>query len=228
NPWSRRQSYPKFNLAMERLNARSLLTWVAPVTLLPVSLCHPAVGSPLSITVHSFDYSSTHPASMAEAQRVAELIFLHAGIHVFWLNCPIARPHSVAAPNCEPRTDAAHFVLAVLPEHMARKVATNPTQFGLALLNREGGLPNYAYVFLQRAVDMAKSELVSWTGILGHLIAHELGHLLLGRNSHVPVGIMRAAWRSTEIKQALTGNLLFTPKQVERIRDDVQRRLQAR
>jgi hypothetical protein len=130
-------------------------------------------------------------------------------------------------PGCEGWTDATHFVLVVLPERMARKLATAPWQFGLAVLNHEGRFPTHAYVFLHRAVDLAKNELAPWTGILGQLIAHELGHLLLGTNSHFLVGIMRATWRAAEIKQALMGNLVFTPEQVNQIRADLQRRLTA-
>jgi len=217
----------QFDLAMTRLYARSLFRWMAFGMLLPVVLGHPAgaQGPRLNVTVHSFDYSGTPSAAIAEAQRAAAMTFLQAGIHILWLNCPVAGSQSASVPDCEARTDATHFVLVVLPERMARRIATDSRQFGLAVLNPEGGFPNHAYVFLHRAVDLAKNELLPWTAILGHLIAHELGHLLLGTNSHFPVGIMRANWRPAEIKQALMGNLSFTPQQVERIRDDVQLRL---
>jgi len=214
---------------MTRLDARSLLRWIAFGMLLPVVLGHPvgAQGPRLSITVHSFDYSGTRPAAIAEAQRAAEMIFLQTGIHIRWLNCPVAGSRSASVPDCEVWTDATHFALVVLSERMARKAATDPRQLGMAVLNREGGFPNHAYVFLHRAVDLATNELLPWTGILGHLIAHELGHLLLGTNSHFPVGIMRANWGPAEIKLALMGNVSFTTQQSKRIRDDVERRLRS-
>jgi hypothetical protein len=214
---------------MPRFEARLLLTALAPGALGPVFLFNPAWahGSPLSITVHAFDYSGTHPASIADAQKAAGLPFRQAGIDVRWLNCPVAGPDSAAVPECETRSDATHFVLVILPEHMARKMAASPRQFGLAVLSRDGGFPNHAYVFLHRAVDLSRNELVPWAGILGHLMAHELGHLLLGTNSHFPVGIMRASWRTLEMKQALMGNLSFTPEQAARMRDEVRRRRKA-
>ena len=54
-----------------------------------------------------------------------------------------------------------------------------------------------------------------------------MGHLLLGDNSHIPVGIMRANWRPVEIKQALMGVLTFTSRQAEQMRGDAQRRMEA-
>ena len=211
---------------MAIVNARSFLKLI----LLPVVLSCPAPGleSKLNITVHTFDYSGASPAAMEQAQSAAEMPFLQAGIQIRWLNCPVPGLHSVAVPGCESRTDATHFVLVVLPEHMARKMAHGPRQFGLAVLNNEGGFPNQAYVFIQRAVHLGKVEMVPWTIILGHLIAHEIGHLLLVTNSHFPQGIMRADWRRTEVKQALMGRLTFTAQQLDRIRDDMQRRLKTR
>jgi len=46
--------------------------------------------------------------------------------------------------------------------------------------------------------------------LLGHVIAHELGHLLLGSNSHSESGIMRACWRFKELLAAEQGGLSFS------------------
>jgi hypothetical protein len=53
--------------------------------------------------------------------------------------------------------------------------------------------------------------------ILGHVAAHEIGHLLLGTNSHSPGGIMRAHWRMEELARAKKGLLLFTKSQSHRM-----------
>jgi len=44
--------------------------------------------------------------------------------------------------------------------------------------------------------------------IFGHVIAHELGHLL-GLESQTPKGIMRADWNSADLQDAACGYLLF-------------------
>jgi len=54
--------------------------------------------------------------------------------------------------------------------------------------------------------------------ILGDVVAHEIGHLLLGSRAHSATGIMRGWWDRAQLQRALTGRQLFTPEQSARIR----------
>jgi hypothetical protein len=56
-------------------------------------------------------------------------------------------------------------------------------------------------------------------------MAHEIGHLLLGSNSHSATGIMRAQWSRKDLQRASLEILRFTPAQAERIRADVLARI---
>ena len=58
---------------------------------------------------------------------------------------------------------------------------------------------------------------VSLADTLGHVMAHELGHLLLGSNSHSGMGIMRAHWQSEELRRLSRGGLWFTNEQADRM-----------
>jgi len=60
--------------------------------------------------------------------------------------------------------------------------------------------------------------------ILGCVIAHELGHLLLGSNSHSGSGVMQPQWGRKQVKQALTCELLFTHERSKVIRREAQTR----
>jgi len=51
--------------------------------------------------------------------------------------------------------------------------------------------------------------------ILGHVVAHEIGHLLLAPGAHSPSGIMRA---SLDRQLAALGGLFFTASQAQDIR----------
>jgi hypothetical protein len=84
-----------------------------------------------------------------------------------------------------------------------------------------------AYVFLDRV--KAFSEVVtSLRGhrvvgtVLGHVICHELGHLLMPDKSHAPFGIMRADWDSQQWDEAVEGLLLFSPRQAQIMRRQIQ------
>ncbi len=58
--------------------------------------------------------------------------------------------------------------------------------------------------------------------ILGHLIAHELGHLLLGEGGHsAGTGIMHVPWQTKELERIKRGVMWFLPGQTERIRAQI-------
>jgi hypothetical protein len=60
--------------------------------------------------------------------------------------------------------------------------------------------------------------------ILGAMMAHELGHILLNLPSHSETGIMKGDWDLKELCDAAYGFLLFTRQQTEVIQADVARR----
>jgi len=51
--------------------------------------------------------------------------------------------------------------------------------------------------------------------VLGCVIAHELGHLLLGLNSHSSSGIMQSPWKPEKVRRVMQGTLLFTAEQAK-------------
>lgn len=108
------------------------------------------------------------------------------------------------------------------PTHLAVRIVAKSKQgtsdvFGEAFLSAEG-TGCYSDVFYDRAVSLNSDWHVSLTDILGNVMAHELGHLLLGSNSHTATGIMRARWQAEELRRAGEGSLLFNAEQAERMR----------
>ena len=137
-----------------------------------------------------------------------------------------AIPRKAAMRGCGAGTyDVTHLTVAVLPESMAAKLVPDPLKFGISPLASGGGLAKHAYVFFDRVTNFAKAELVPQPVLLGLFIAHEIGHLLLGGNSHSPAGIMRARWGPAEVKQAVMGVLSFNTHQVTKMRANVRRRM---
>ena len=98
--------------------------------------------------------------------------------------------------------------------------ATNRSRFvmGLAPETREArGI--IAFAFYDR-IQLYSAELgLNASQMLGHVMAHELGHLLLPHGAHSLTGVMRGAWDGTQAKQATLGLLTFTPAEAALIRD---------
>jgi hypothetical protein len=185
-----------------------------------------ASTSAKEITIRVHNYSRVEPKEMAEAQAVAGRILSRAGVETQWQHCtmPPARPPSQT--GCAGAADGVtNLIVRILPEHMSHKIAGRSRQLGTSISTREGVFPTDAYIFFDRVVNLSGDERTAWPTLLGAAMAHEVGHLLLGGDSHSAEGIMRAVWGREEIKQILMGLLTFTPRQAEQMRADVDRRL---
>jgi hypothetical protein len=99
------------------------------------------------------------------------------------------------------------------------RLSTNEV-FGVAFLSAEG-TGCYSDVFYDRAMELHANWNVDLADILGNVMAHELGHLLLGSNSHASMGIMRAHWQGEDLRRLSRGNLLFTNEQADQMRGKV-------
>ncbi len=93
-------------------------------------------------------------------------------------------------------------------------------RIGIAL-TLDGTAATDAIIFHQRVVDLERTGYVREQEILAAAMAHEIGHLLLGSNSHSATGIMRAKWTRDELELARLGRLLFTADQSILIRAEV-------
>jgi hypothetical protein len=78
---------------------------------------------------------------------------------------------------------------------------------GDALLD-ERGVGYYAYAFYDRVQRIAEEHGLGHA-LLGNVLAHEVGHLLLGSKSHSVSGIMAAHWNGEELRRVSEGTMFF-------------------
>ena len=81
------------------------------------------------------------------------------------------------------------------------------------------GSGDHAGVFLSRVRQKAAQSVgvIDISDLLGYVIAHEIGHLLLHSTLHSSEGLMRADLRQADLKKAAQRQLKFTPEQGEAI-----------
>jgi hypothetical protein len=82
-----------------------------------------------------------------------------------------------------------------------------------------------ATVSVKFAGTLEESGVARLPEILGHIIAHEIGHLLLPGGRHSVSGIMKARWSLNEWKLVRQGALNFAPEQSRFLRAELLRRL---
>ena len=86
---------------------------------------------------------------------------------------------------------------------------------------RKGKVASQASVFFEAAEELAAGHPTSKAQMLGYILAHEIGHLLLGEGSHSGKGIMRTPWLTQEMDDLARGWLGFTAKQANRMKADL-------
>jgi len=159
------------------------------------------------ITVLVNDSAGVESSVLRHAEREAARLFDAAGIEIQWVNC--AQTH-----DCRHILGTNEFVLHIVP------AGNTPSDFALgeAFLG-EDGRGQYCDVFLER-LSQAQGN-VDLALLLGAVSAHELGHLLLGSNSHSSVGIMEPRWGPEGLRKVGMGMLLFTREQARSMRSRI-------
>lgn len=203
------------------LTLSSVLTVVVPV--FTVSAKDSGAEPGLKIIVRVYNYAHISPKTQAEGTREATTIFSGVGLETLWLDCRLSMEDSHGDKACQQPFGPTDLVLRILPrsKHKAYRDAT----FGVSLTSVEEERGFIANIFWDRIEGLTKWSQVSQSQVLGLVTVHELGHLLLGLNSHSPTGIMRANWNKEDLERASQGLLHFTPQQSEQIRAKVRARI---
>jgi hypothetical protein len=125
-------------------------------------------------------------------------IYQHVGIDVVFVDEPSADTLTVRVVET-PMKEAKGSAMGVAPR--------SGSQIG-----------RLVYAFYGRVDAYAQQHAKPIAQVLGHVMAHELGHLLLPHGSHAKSGIMTAEWDRKQIEQIGRGWLSFTREQEEAIR----------
>jgi hypothetical protein len=93
---------------------------------------------------------------------------------------------------------------------MAASQDKSEDRLGYAVICGDRACP--ANVYYDRVRGLAGGNNAPSQILLGRVMAHEIGHLLLGAN-HTRTGIMQGAWSSRQLDMEAAHGMLFTPEQ---------------
>ena len=170
----------------------------------------------VGITVNVRNYAQVDRKTLMRAGEVARGLLRKAGVEV---NIRVLAPEEAYVEG------AAHgslnLSIKILSREMAEKLRLPTTNMGLAPgVERER---TEAFVFAQVAADLAQKQTYAGLAeILGHAMAHEIGHLF--NLTHCPQGIMHGDWDKRDLKEMAMGRLNFSPHQAAQIRAEAIRR----
>jgi hypothetical protein len=125
----------------------------------------------------------------------------------------VARIFADAGLGVEWTETGPRFTVQIVTSVLGYARAASPVM-GVALRKPDGAI---AQIFFNRVEDFARTYHVEVSVLLGYVIAHEIGHLLLPRMPHSATGLMKADWDRSLMRQATAGSLTFTDAQIKRI-----------
>jgi hypothetical protein len=191
---------------------------VTPLVSAQMSPLTPASGPELTISVH--DYADVPFKLLSAAEEQATEIYQRAGLETVWLNCS-PKLEKIEPESCH-FSDTTHLTLKISPRAVNVQVRARRDVLGIAYPDDKGA-GYFAYVFYDRVQELAERQ---WLGhaLLADVMAHEIGHLLLGSNSHSVSGIMSAHWNDNQLRNIAEGALFFDPSQSRHMRDGLRAR----
>ena len=165
----------------------------------------------LSIRVELTDLAGLPPDAVAWATDEATGIFQAAGLNVTW------QAASGDDDRAERQPAPVKVRLVILSgsvsEAMCKRAGLDAAAMGVALTGPDLRDAGMAWVFYDRIEEAALARGSAPLRGLAHVMAHEVGHVLLGTNGHAARGLMQAEWNP-----AATTFETFRPAEVERIR----------
>ena len=187
---------------------------LSTITILCVLGTAPAsLGQKPEVTVLVYSDVTISAALLARAEQRAQAIFSYAGLTITWFDCthPDDRGND---PIC---FNNLHDLMLKITSHSSK---ARIDAGGVAFLGPEG-TGRYADVFWKRVQEISSNSSVALDRILGSVMAHELGHLLLGANSHSINGLMCAHWGNTELHHIESEDFYFLPQEAKRMRSRI-------
>jgi hypothetical protein len=178
-----------------------------------------------AITLRVYDYHHANRPLLLAAEGEATRILADAGVDAHWVDCPTSRDAWDNYPQCRSAWKVNDYSLRIMPEAMVGLLGTWQDALGFAP-DCDGGPYCWAGVFYDRVRSLAGGATAAESVLLGRVMAHEIGHLLLGVNSHSRTGIMRANWSERELSLNATTELYFTPEQSRRMKAQIAEQMQ--
>jgi hypothetical protein len=167
----------------------------------------------VKINVRLYNRARVPAEILRQAEDDVAGIFLLADVDTTFVDCPLTEEPSFTA--CRGPAGPSDFVLNIVTPGMAERLPASADGFGIATPCGPRQASCIAYVFYERARQLAPGAKVGPSVVLGRVLAHEMGHLL--GLVHSESGLMRAEWNPNDFDSGSLPGMAFTSWDCRRI-----------
>jgi hypothetical protein len=168
---------------------------------------------PDGLVIRVYDNAGIPAGDRTRAIARAREILTLAEVDAEWLDCPargVKAGWACAAP--------LGWRELVVRLSRAQGRDANAKALGSSVIDAKTGDGTFATVYIDRVETVAQQGRTDVATMIGRLIAHEVGHLLLGTNNHSATGLMREMWTLAELTRNSAQDWTFSPAQLETLR----------
>jgi len=177
------------------------------------------------VTVRIHDYVHLKSESLSNATEIVTQTYKRVGVGIEWMGTmrpDIDRTARAAAVE-KSRVAVAQLTINILTPAMAKRGHIADGVLGFVAVPPEGGMGRIGYVVYERVREVAAGGGATESDILGVVIAHDIGRLILGAGSGTHAGLMNRQWDRRDLERVIPLALEFTPPEIDRIRTTLER-----
>jgi hypothetical protein len=191
-----------------------------------IALVASRITAASTLDVHVYDRAGIPDSVLAEAHDVLARILRVSGIELHWRAGSASSPEAgrVVFPEparpgrerelaCAARRDVALLIVGHGP------VAPTPTSLGYANPLAPEGVN--ATILYRRVTELANEHGLPIGTLLGHAVAHEIGHVLLRSNGHAKHGLMAGGWDRAQFQWIRRAGMFFEKDDAERMKASI-------
>ena len=175
------------------------------------------------VTVWIDDSFGVSADDIKAARAEAEAIFRQAGIAPVWFHCGLADgkwPDS--SDRC--KSGVGPDGITVRLRRSSGLGESKRLPLGAAQVDTQAHTGSIATVFADRVASTSNRAGANARDVLGRVIAHEVGHLLIGTNHHATHGLMRANWTDLELRRSIGLEWRFSASEARCMRAGIVQR----
>ncbi len=162
------------------------------------------------ITVRVYNYARVNSYTLVRTQRRVSEIFIKAGFQIKWVHCARREEEQSQYPDCAEPIGPSDLVLKIMPRIDMEKNGFKKETFGLTTGRN-------IIISTERLYDIAQKSEQTCDKILSLGVAHEIGHALLGSDSHSSRGTMCPRWYAKDLQLESRHSAGFTEEQIDRM-----------